>query len=95
MKQQRSSFQAAEGEVEAVGHLLDFGVDKDFAPLGERQFTALIQACRFGHVEVLNLLLQAGASINLAACKGWPIAGYPIRCSIGFTALCQACKSGV
>jgi ankyrin repeat protein len=56
------------GNLAAARHLLDDGVDVNWKTKEGR--TALIQAGQYGHVEIVELLLDRGAKINLESDAG-------------------------
>lgn len=51
------------GDISAVKELLEFGVDPNY--INNTGNTALRQAARYGHAEVVRLLLAGGADIDL------------------------------
>jgi hypothetical protein len=57
------------GRVEEVKQLLDYGSNVN-AARGDNGATALIQAAQNGHLDVVELLLENGASVDHTNCNG-------------------------
>lgn len=61
---------ARRGDLEAVTRFLDNGIDPDVTTSEPDNYTALMAAAAFGQVEVLQLLLERGASLDKQNSEG-------------------------
>jgi ankyrin repeat protein len=63
---------AERGEVEMIQLLLPRGIDVN-QPVGQDAWTALLSAIKHGHRAVVQLLVTAGANVNIWSCGETPI----------------------
>lgn len=59
------------GDVEAVGRLLDEGVDQNLDPGQPRGWSPLMTAAHAGHLEVVKLLVSRGAKMDTVEVDAW------------------------